>query len=32
MLYKNAKQYGISLGIPEYQVNFSPEDKVLEKT
>lgn len=21
-LYKNAKQYGISLGIPEYQINF----------
>lgn len=23
--YKAAKQYGISLGIPEYQVDFSPE-------
>ena len=24
-LYKEAKQYGISLGIPEYQVDFVPE-------
>lgn len=23
--YKEAKEYGISLGIPEYQVDFSPE-------
>ena len=23
--YDEAKQYGISLGIPEYQVNFKPE-------
>ena len=22
VLYKNAREYGISLGIPEYQVNF----------
>ncbi len=27
ILYKDAKQYGISLGIPEYQVDFAPEDK-----
>src|SRR3989344_9393640 len=26
--FKEAKQYGISLGIPEYQVDFAPEDKV----
>ena len=32
VLYKNAKQYGISLGIPEYQVDFAPEDEVFEKT
>ena len=25
--YKEAKKYGISLGIPEYQVDFSPEIK-----
>lgn len=29
--YKQAKQYGISLGIPEYQVDFAPEDKVWER-
>ncbi len=27
-LYHDAKEYGISLGIPEYQVDFVPEDKV----
>ncbi len=32
VLYKDAKQYGISLGIPEYQVDFTPEDEVFEKT
>ncbi|MCX6804222.1 MAG: hypothetical protein NTY48_06700 [Candidatus Diapherotrites archaeon] len=26
--YEEAKQYGLSLGIPEYQVNFSPQIKV----
>ena len=31
VLYKDAKQYGISLGIPEYQVDFAPEDKVWER-
>ncbi|KKR43121.1 MAG: hypothetical protein UU10_C0047G0004 [Parcubacteria group bacterium GW2011_GWF1_40_6] len=31
ILYKDAKEYGISLGIPEYQVNFVPEDKVLKR-
>ncbi|MBI3577543.1 hypothetical protein HY086_05900 [Candidatus Gottesmanbacteria bacterium] len=25
VLYKEAKTYGISLGIPDYQLNFSPE-------
>ena len=29
-LYKDAKQYGISLGIPEYQVDFTPDDKIWE--
>ena len=32
VLYKDAKQYGISLGIPEYQVDFAPKDEVFEKT
>lgn len=31
ILYKNAKEYGISIGIPEYQVDFAPEDKVWER-
>ncbi len=26
-LYKEAKQYGMSLGIPEYQIDFAPDDK-----
>ncbi len=26
MLYKDARKYGISIGIPEYQVNFVPTD------
>ena len=30
-LYADAKQYGISLGIPEYQVDFAPEDKIWER-
>lgn len=25
ILYKDAKAYGISLGIPEYQLNFTPQ-------
>ncbi|OGE76545.1 MAG: hypothetical protein A3K06_02115 [Candidatus Doudnabacteria bacterium RIFCSPHIGHO2_01_52_17] len=29
VLYKEAKQYGISLGIPEYQVDFVPEDNTI---
>jgi hypothetical protein len=31
VLYKEAKQYGISLGIPEYQVDFAPDDTVWER-
>ena len=29
--YDEAKQYGISLGIPEYQVDFAPDDKIWER-
>ncbi|MBU0706831.1 hypothetical protein KKG41_00480 [Patescibacteria group bacterium] len=29
--YDEAKQYGISLGIPEYQVDFHPELKQWER-
>lgn len=25
--YQKAKEYGVSLGIPEYQVDFSPDIK-----
>lgn len=28
ILYKDAKAYGIAIGLPEYQVDFAPEDKV----
>ena len=31
ILYKDAKAYGISLGIPEYQVDFGPQDQVWER-
>ena len=31
VLYKDAKQYGISVGIPEYQVDFAPEDKLWDR-
>ncbi|PIR61423.1 MAG: hypothetical protein COU66_03810 [Candidatus Pacebacteria bacterium CG10_big_fil_rev_8_21_14_0_10_44_11] len=30
ILYKAAKEYGISIGIPEYQLDFFPEEKVWE--
>ncbi len=30
-LYKDAKEYGVSIGIPEYQVDFAPEDKVWDR-
>jgi len=29
--YDEAKHYGISLGIPEYQIDFAPDDKVWER-
>ena len=29
--YNQAKQYGLSLGIPEYQVDFHPDIKEWEK-
>jgi len=29
--YDEAKKYGISLGIPEYQVDFHPEVKEWER-
>lgn len=29
--YDEAKRYGISLGIPEYQVDFAPNDKIWER-
>ncbi len=31
LAYKDARQYGISLGIPKYQVDFSPEDKKWDR-
>lgn len=31
ILYKDAKNYGVSLGIPEYQVDFAPEDKIWDR-
>lgn len=30
--YQDAKKFGVSLGIPEYQVDFAPEDKIFEQT
>ena len=30
-LYKEARAHGISLGIPEYQVDFAPDDKIWER-
>ena len=30
ILYKDAKKFGISLGIPEYQVDFTPDDQIFE--
>ena len=29
--YNEAKRYGISLGIPEHQVDFAPDDKIWER-
>lgn len=31
ILYEGAKTYGISLGIPPYQVDFAPKDEVWER-
>jgi hypothetical protein len=31
VLYEEAKQYGVSLGIPEYQVDFVPKDKSWDR-
>ena len=31
ILYKDAKTYGIFLGIPEYQVDFTPGDQVWDR-
>lgn len=31
VLYGDARLHGISLGIPEYQVDFAPKDKVWER-
>jgi hypothetical protein len=30
VLYNEVKQYGISLGVPEYQLDFTPEDPIFE--
>lgn len=30
-LYKDAKNYGISIGIPEDQVDFAPDDSIWER-
>ncbi len=29
--YDEAKRYGIALGIPEYQVDFAPDDEIWER-
>ena len=29
-LYKEAKKFGIALGIPDYQVDFAPNDEIFE--
>lgn len=29
--YKDARAYGISIGIPEYQVDFAPDDEVWKR-
>lgn len=31
ILYMDAKAYGVSLGIPEYQVDFAPEDQIWDR-
>lgn len=29
--YQDAKKFGITLGIPEYQVDFAPNDEIFEE-
>lgn len=31
ILYKDAKAHGIAIGIPEYQVDFAPADKIWDR-
>ncbi|MEK7113637.1 MAG: hypothetical protein AAB873_02310 [Patescibacteria group bacterium] len=31
VLYKEAKKFGIALGIPDYQVDFAPDDQIFEE-
>ena len=31
VLYKEVKDYGLSIGIPEHQVDFAPEDKIWKR-
>ena len=31
VIYRDARKYGISIGIPEYQVDFAPDDRVWER-
>lgn len=31
ILYKVAREYGISIGIPEYQLDFTPDEKSWER-
>lgn len=31
LLYKEAKQYGLDLGIPPYQVDFAPNDPIWQR-
>jgi hypothetical protein len=31
ILFKAAKEYGISVGIPAYQLDFAPDDKIWER-
>ncbi|MBI4004884.1 hypothetical protein HY358_01975 [Candidatus Roizmanbacteria bacterium] len=30
-LYESAKEYGLSIGTPEYQLDFAPKDKIWER-
>jgi hypothetical protein len=31
VLYKDAKDYGMTIGIPEYQLDFAPDDKIGDR-